>query len=159
MARYHLFLIAAIASCTIGCGKGEKTVYKTPVTETVVPVDSDTEIFLFDVITDKSYRWPGSTDPIEILSTRINGDSLLINVQYSGGCKDHGFKMTTNLMWLKSKPPQLNIYLEHENNDDNCRALISRTLAFDLKSIRNSSTDKIRLILNDDREKMIEYQY
>ncbi|MFM9985032.1 MAG: hypothetical protein ACKVOK_07330 [Flavobacteriales bacterium] len=159
MKKNRIVSAALIAIMAAGCHNKEKTVYKTPVTETVVQADTDTQVFMMDIATIKDYRWPGSTDPFEIVSTRVSGDSLLIQVQYGGGCKDHGFKMTTNLMWLKSKPPQLNIYLEHENNEDNCRALMNRTLAFDLKSIRNSSSDKIRLILNDDREKMIEYAY
>jgi hypothetical protein len=159
MIKSSFSIILVLALFALSCGKKEKTVYKTPVTEVLTQTDSPNDVLMLDLLTDKNYSWPGNTDPFEIVSKSISHDSLFITVQYGGGCKDHGFKMITNLMWLKSKPPQLNLYLEHENNEDGCRALVNRTLGFDLRSIRNPSTDKIRLIINDNRESMLEYIY
>lgn len=159
MSKLHLSFILVSALLMAGCGKKEKSAYKTPVTETYVQDASPNDALELEIQIDKSYTWPGSTDPFDIVSRSISGDTLFVVVQYGGGCKDHGFKMSTNLMWLKSKPPMLHIYLEHENNDDNCRALVNRTLAFDLKKLRNPSTGQVKLILNDNRESMVEYSY
>ena len=111
------------------------------------------------VIIDPAYTWPGSTDEFELLSSTVEGDSLRLEVRYGGGCKEHEFTMRTNLMYLKSLPPQLNLYLEHENSSDNCRALITETLAFDIIKLRYSGINQVKLIVNGDREKMVTYVY
>ncbi len=108
---------------------------------------------------NEAYQWPEKTDQFDILSTRINGDSLLVQVQYGGGCEKHEFTMHTNLMWMKSLPPQLNLWLEHKSNNDMCRALITETIAFDLSAVQNKSTKTSVLILNGDREKSLRYNY
>lgn len=114
---------------------------------------------LMTIHADLSYQWPGTTDPYDILETRINGDTLAITVQYGGGCEPHDFQMHQNMRWMKSMPPQLNIYLEHENNKDMCRAMIRQDLYFDLTSCRYTPGNSVILILNGDRERRIEYKY
>lgn len=114
---------------------------------------------LQSIIVNSEYIWPGSTDQFDILSTRISGDSLLLEVQYGGGCEKHIFAMNTNLIWMKSMPPQLNLWLEHENNNDMCRALITETIAFNLSNCRYPSGKTVTLIINGDREKSIRYNY
>ncbi|MCC6600636.1 MAG: hypothetical protein IT223_08155 [Crocinitomicaceae bacterium] len=111
------------------------------------------------VIVESEYRWPGTTDAFELLAIKVEGDSLKVDVQYGGGCREHDFSLHTNLQYLKSLPPQLNLYLEHENHDDNCRALISKTLSFEISAIRHSGVRVVKVIVNDDREKMVEYAY
>jgi hypothetical protein len=111
------------------------------------------------IVVDRNYSWPGSTDPFTTLGQRIVGDTLFINVQYGGGCEEHEFKMTTQLMWMKSLPPQLNLWLEHKSNNDMCRALITKEIAFDLKGVRSPSGNKVMLIVNNDREKTVAYTW
>ncbi|MBX7052586.1 MAG: hypothetical protein K1X54_11170 [Flavobacteriales bacterium] len=123
------------------------------------PQTNADEIKLLPINIQSDYTWPGSTDPFDVLSTEVKGDMLILEIQYGGGCQEHDFSMTTNLMWMKSMPPQLNLYLEHENHDDNCRALITRKLAFDLKECRYSNGNVVVLIINGDRDKSTRYQY
>lgn len=113
---------------------------------------------LLEVVRDPGYRWPGSTDQYEIGSGRIHGDTLFLEVSYGGGCKEHDFRMYTNMMWAKSLPPQLMIYLEHENNDDQCRAYITRILAFDISGLRYQQGQTAILILNGDRSHSFRYE-
>lgn len=132
--------------------------------DTVNPTEqvnnADKKITLRDINIDEKYSWPGTTDPFSIQATRISGDSLLIDVSYGGGCEVHEFSMTSNKMWMKSNPPQLNIYLEHNSRQDKCRAMIYETLAFDLRAVRyKPEKGSVRLIINGDREKMISYDY
>jgi hypothetical protein len=117
------------------------------------------DITVLPVNINPDYNWAGSTDAFDILSTEVSGDMLIVEVQYGGGCKDHSFNMNTNLMWMKSMPPQLNLYLEHEDNDDNCRALITRKLAFDMSTCRYQNGTTVVLIINGNREKSARYQY
>jgi hypothetical protein len=80
---------------------------------------------------DNSYVWPGGTDPFQLLSAQITEqDSLILEVEYGGGCKEHVFKLISNGMMKKSMPPQCTLYLEHENNDDMCRALLRQKVSF-----------------------------
>jgi hypothetical protein len=106
---------------------------------------------------NKDYVGPAKGDAITINASKVVGDSLYVDVQYSGGCKTHEFKMITNGNFFKSLPPQLPLFLEHNANEDNCRALIMETLKYDLKPLRSSQNKKIKVFVNDDRDKMVEY--
>lgn len=108
---------------------------------------------------NETYTSEGKTDPFTTLSTKIIGDTLLVEVQYGGGCEQHEFTMHTNKIWMKSLPPQLNLWLEHQSNNDMCRALITETLFFDLKPIQHAGSKSVDLILNGDRENRIRYIY
>lgn len=108
---------------------------------------------------NKDYFGPAQGDAITINAVKVVGDSLYVDVQYSGGCKTHEFKMITNGNFLKSLPPQLPLFLEHNANKDNCRALKMETLKYDLKPLRSTQSKKIKVFVNDDKEKMVEYSW
>ncbi|MEN9333810.1 MAG: hypothetical protein RLY35_990 [Bacteroidota bacterium] len=111
------------------------------------------------ITVDKAYVGPAKGDAFTILDVNVNGDSLYVGVQYSGGCKAHEFKMISNGNMLKSLPPQLPLYLEHQANGDNCRALKTEKLAFDLKPLRTQNGKKIKVFVNDDKAKLVEYSW
>jgi hypothetical protein len=108
---------------------------------------------------NKDYLGPAKGDAITINAVKVVGDSLYVDVQYSGGCKTHEFKMITNGNFMKSLPPQLPLFLEHNANEDNCRALKMETLKYDLKPLRSTQTKKIKVFVNDDKEKSVEYSW
>jgi hypothetical protein len=111
------------------------------------------------ITVDKAYVGPAKGDAFTILDMSVAGDSLHVAVQYSGGCKPHAFQMISNGNLLKSLPPQLPLYLEHTANADNCRALLTEKLAFDLKPLRTQSGKKMKVFVNDDKTKMVEYTW
>lgn len=150
-------VFTALSIVLIQCNKNKKVV-----SAEVKPSGSKKEVTSKkndQIIIDQAYTWPGSTDEFELLSAQVAGDSLKLEVRYGGGCKEHVYTMHTNLMYMKSLPPQLNLYLEHDNNNDNCRALITETLAFDIVKLRYSGINQVKLIVNGDREKMVTYVY
>ena len=59
-------------------------------------------------------------------------DTLLIEVTYYGGCKEHVFKLfgyfddNTNIVFL----------LEHNANGDQCKSILRKDLMFDLSPIK-----------------------
>ena len=108
---------------------------------------------------NKDYLGPAKGDAITINGLKVVGDSLFVEVQYSGGCKEHEFTMFTNGNFYKSLPPQLPLFLEHNANGDNCRALKMETLKYDLKPLRSTQTKKIKVFVNDDKERMVEYSW
>jgi hypothetical protein len=72
---------------------------------------------------------------IDITDARIIGNTLYLDVAYSGGCKEHDFKLIGSSMIAKSLPPIRAMKLIHINNDDNCRAYLLRKIEVDLREL------------------------
>lgn len=70
-------------------------------------------------------------------SVQISGDTLKLVVSYSGGCREHEFKLFGSRSILKTNPPQAEIYLSHNHNADPCEAWITQNLKFDLRPLKN----------------------
>jgi hypothetical protein len=79
--------------------------------------------------------WPN--DYVLIQSAEIKNDNLILNVNYSGGCKTHIFKLIISTAIAKSNPPQTRMFLSHYGNSDFCEAYISEELVFDLTTYKN----------------------
>jgi hypothetical protein len=73
-----------------------------------------------------------ANDPVNIISASLENDVLSLNVQFSGGCKDHFFKLIISEGIEESNPPQTTFFLSHDSNGDTCEALISEELRFNL---------------------------
>lgn len=67
-----------------------------------------------------------------IQSAEISGNTLMVVVNYSGGCGEHTFTCIGSAMISKSLPPRRAIQLVHNNLGDNCRQLITDTLYIDV---------------------------
>lgn len=52
---------------------------------------------------------------------RLQGDSLMVRVQYSGGCREHGFTLNHQAF----APMAAELWLEHDDHDDACEALVT----------------------------------
>jgi hypothetical protein len=99
------------------------------------------------------------SDKFEANNVRVKGDTLFIDAEYSGGCKDHVFTARHNGNYMKSLPAQLNLYIDHNANGDGCRELIRETIAFDLSGCRVGKTGTLILLINADRSKKATYTY
>ncbi len=69
---------------------------------------------------------------INILAVKVNGNVLVIDVSYSGGCEKHEFELIGSKSIQKSLPPKRGIKLYHNANGESCRELINQTLSFDI---------------------------
>ena len=81
---------------------------------------------------------PAPSDPATVTDARISGDELSLDVEFGGGCSEHAFALHTNAAFLESLPVQTHVSLLHDANGDMCRALLRRTLTFDLSALRNT---------------------
>ncbi len=79
-----------------------------------------------------------SSDAVEILEARIDGNVLQLDVRYGGGCLEHDFWLAASSFFMESQPPQVAVMLSHDGHGDLCRALIFRTLRFDLSPLRRT---------------------
>jgi hypothetical protein len=109
----------------------------------------------------ESYSYPKDAAPFEITKASIKGDILTLDVSYSGGCKDHSFSLHGTKMYMKSMPPKLGIFLEHEANGDSCRELKTEQLNFNISEIKYPGTEKDYTIIIsiNNYEGEIEYKY
>lgn len=122
------------------------------------PLEEKEEQGVRPVRIDAAFR-PGNSDPFDLSEAVVRGDTLFLTVGYGGGCKEHVFDLVTNKMFLKSMPPQLVLTLEHESNDDMCRAYLTETLRFDLTGIRYAGSSSVRLRINGEGGKEVMYTY
>ena len=94
-------------------------------------------------------------DDFKALSGKIDGDILTLVVQYSGGCKEHVFSAHTNGMLMKSLPPKMGVYIEHNGNQDLCKSLVVDTVLIDLTPIKKiGENPSNKLILNIEKIKI-----
>ncbi len=72
------------------------------------------------------------SDPFTISNVSLSGKNLKINITFSGGCKEHNFKLLGSEAISKSLPPQRSIVLIHQSNGDACKKLVEKTLTFNV---------------------------
>ena len=135
-----------------GCSSSKKTTEST--TDETPTIDG---IEVREVLTIESFKDFNVTRDFTITSTEIDGDILKVGVVYSGGCAEHYFNMYTNMKYMKSLPPKLNMILVHDKNGDACREVKSETLLFDIKQLKYEGQSKLQLVLNS--EYLVDYNY
>jgi hypothetical protein len=81
-------------------------------------------------------QWPA--DPVTISNAVVRGDSLELSVSFGGGCREHTFLLLSDAAWMESYPVQVGVKLSHDSKGDNCKALLSRVLRFDLSPLKSA---------------------
>ena len=89
---------------------------------------------------------PRTNDPAVIKFVNVTGKLVNLGVEYSGGCKTHEFNLYVTPAADSSKT--INFYLFHNANKDNCKALITETITFNLASFFDSIGEKSSLSLH-----------
>ena len=76
------------------------------------------------------------TDAYTLNAVAVQGDTLTVNVSYSGGCQTHAFTLVAEERFLESFPVQLRLSLAHNANGDRCEAWITEAYDFNLTPIK-----------------------
>lgn len=92
---------------------------------------------------------PSQSDPFQLLAARVDGDSLVLTVQYSGGSAAHDFRLDPQGAPTKSLPRQQFFSLHHDAHGDLARALITEERAFDLVPYRDPRNAVVHLRLEN----------
>jgi hypothetical protein len=88
-----------------------------------------------DVLVDLPFQ-PNEVSGPGPARARIEDDILHFEVAYSGGCKDHVFRLYMSpAAFFESQPVQVELYLREAAVDDPCEAYIIQPLAFDLRPL------------------------
>ena len=89
-----------------------------------------------------------STDPITIIEAKIDGDCLVLTLQYGGGCKEHQIDLALIQPDCGTPPlPPPTFEIRHNANGDACKALVTKDYSFDISGIREDGKNKIDFIL------------
>ena len=108
----------------IGCDRIENTIDKTDEAGNIGNV----------VFSSTPDTW--GTDAYIINFANLQGDTLTVNVSYSGGCETHEVTLVAEERFLESFPVALRISLAHNANGDRCKAWITEDYHFDLTPIK-----------------------
>tara|TARA_Y100000991_G_scaffold2500_1_gene2089 strand:- start:6601 stop:7095 length:495 start_codon:yes stop_codon:yes gene_type:complete len=100
------------------------------------------------------------TTGVQIIKSRVEGNTLYLKIGYSGGCTKHDFKVIGNPMISKSLPPIRRVELVHLNNGDTCREYIEQQLIIDVSNLayQQETGSKIKLQFSG-IEEMIMYTF
>lgn len=92
----------------------------------------------------------------KLKEVKLEGNFLYVDVEYSGGCvKPHVFSLVTN--GLVRKDGVMEFAVLHKTKDDKCKALLTENIAFDISSIINLQSQKLKeLELNNDMVVLLE---
>jgi hypothetical protein len=121
-------------------------------------LDTSSKEEFLPITIDETFSPKKKSDPYEITSANITGDTLFLALRYGGGCEDHFFTLTSANAYSESIPPQLVLYLMHDANKDWCRSMIFKTLTYDLRSIRYPGLNEILIVLPE-LDKPLIYSY
>jgi len=77
-------------------------------------------------------------DALQIVSARAEGGMLEVEVRYGGGCRTHDIDAVAWTGWMESHPVQVGVALTHDAHGDACKALLTRSLRFDLEPLRRA---------------------
>jgi hypothetical protein len=86
-------------------------------------------------------------DPYATTAARVEGDDLVVDVGYSGGCRTHEFTLVSQPSPIMSPLPAVELTLIHDANEDLCEAYLREELRFDLTPLRQDGANQILLFL------------
>lgn len=129
-------VIFCLLLATVGC-KTQKNLQKSQ-------MDTNTKTMLTAVIG----KINAPSDPVTIKSVRMEGNKLILTVQYSGGCENHSFQCIGSPVIAKSLPPIRSIQLVHTANGDACKKLIEQTLEIDISALAYKQEAESKIFLN-----------
>ncbi len=100
------------------------------------------------------------SDAVTITEAKLEGNILSLNIEYSGGCKDHSYDLIGSEAVMKSMPPKRAVNLIHHSNGDSCRELVSETIKFDIRALAMAQTKGSEIVLMlDGYKESISYVY
>ncbi|GMT99867.1 hypothetical protein KH5H1_39870 [Corallococcus caeni] len=87
---------------------------------------------------------PAPRDPLAIESMSVKGTVLTLHVRHGGGCKEHRYGLAWDGRFTKTAEgePRAELTLLHDANNDRCKALVYKDLAFDLSTLQQEWSEK-----------------
>lgn len=156
MHRFSTILIMVFSLSLVATGCGNKKAMANAEERTTEVEIPDPEVK--EIVIDKGFVPPRENGRFTIEGMKMVDNLLHLNVSYSGGCEEHVFNLYTDQRYMKSYPPKLNLFLEHIDNNDRCRAMITKELVFDVTGIEYPGTNELVLRFNNTKE-TLQFKY
>jgi hypothetical protein len=99
------------------------------------------------------------SDPFQIVDAKIEGNFLLIKIQYGGGCKQHTFDFVGAPMVALSEPPIRQVSIIHFADNDMCKALVYDDLKVDVSSFIDTKKKGAKIYLTLPNGSKLLYTY
>ncbi len=74
------------------------------------------------------------TDPFEITSASISSNTLILGVEYGGGCGEVDFSLLVDNTFMESNPVQVQVIPVLQDHDK-CKKRVAREICFDLTEL------------------------
>jgi hypothetical protein len=74
-------------------------------------------------------------DAIDVMSARLEGDLLFVQVAHGGGCEQHEYGLCFAGAWQEEVPVQTTLTVLHDAHGDGCQAFFVSEVSFDLLPI------------------------
>jgi hypothetical protein len=101
----------------------------------------------FAVLDNSAYQ-NGPDDPYFLREASVEGDCLYLRFQYGGGCKEVDFELVSAFQLGETDPLTRFVRLALDD-DDNCEALITEEVTFNLKPLRVEGENELRVLLSN----------
>lgn len=75
-------------------------------------------------------------DRYQLNNVKIVGDSIIINLSYSGGCRQHEFNLIAQNYFGDTELPEVKLILAHDNKLDPCEAYLTKDHSFNLLPLK-----------------------
>ncbi len=111
-----------------------------------------------EVFVDASVNHNTGIDAFNFKGARQLGDFVVIDVSYSGGCEEHVFQLESRGDFTSTYPPEVEVTLKHDSNDDRCRGVMDKKLWFDLTPLKYDGTNRILLVFTN-TDTTLEFNY
>jgi hypothetical protein len=116
-------------------------------------------IILGDNVNTDSFKF----DSYRLNDLKLDGDSIILNVSFSGGCREHEFNLIAKNYFGDSEAPKAELLLSHNSNFDPCEAYLTEEHSINLLPLKHEFYKKygnengsIRLVLE---EKEVVYNF
>ena len=88
------------------------------------------------VVTDPDSTADLGADEYVLSAAAIAGDTLVVTVEYGGGCAEHVFALDASGAFAESDPVQLMVSLAHNANGDACERWVTQDYCFNLAPLK-----------------------
>ncbi len=154
MQRYFLIIFSISLACfLVQCkSKSNKSKIVNDSRTAQLEDNQDPE----NVIIDIEYK--NLSNPYKIREYSIEDDILTLMVSYKNACKDDDFNLYSSGMFLKSLPPQANVFLELVRGSESCAEKQEKELQFNISALKYQGQKKVVININT-HENKVDYVY
>jgi len=103
------------------------------------------------------FEFPDNNFELLINSASLIDSILSVNISYNG-CREDNVELVFNGNYLKSYPPRAGVHIVIEPIKEKCDKKVSKTVLFDLSSIKYDNSKTLIVILNDYKDRFT-YNY